>query len=398
MNRLLGYDNEYLKKIGGYTTAKEIGNQPRLWMETLEIVRDKKSCIEGFLSKAFNHEDLRIIFTGAGSSAFVGQSVIPFLDKKLKYKVEDIATTDIVSHPDHFLDSEIPTIIISCARSGNSPESVAAIKLAKDIVDNLYHIVLTCNPDGELAKMAKEDDNDMTILMPEDSNDQGFAMTGSFTSMVLASILLFSLDEIDGLTPQVERVADAGERILNEAPKALIDIAKLDYDRTVYLGAACLYGLARESALKLLELSAGKVATSYDSCLGFRHGPKSIMNEKTLLIVYLASDSYAREYELDLLREIHEQNSETKVIVISDYSDDKLRDVSDYCFCINSEEEYYSDDCMLLFDYILYAQIIALQKSIELGISPDNPCPDGSVNRVVKGVIIHPHNKNQTVS
>lgn len=398
MNRLLGYSEEKLKEVLGYITAVEISNQPRLWEETYEIIKNREDELRNFLDRAFKYNNLRIIFTGAGSSAFVGESVVPYLNKKLKNKVEAIATTDIVSHPSHFLDSSTPTLIISCARSGNSPESVAAIDLAKKIVDNLYHVVLTCNPKGELACLAKEDDNDIMVLMPEDSNDQGFAMTGSFTTMVLSSLLIFSLDELNSIEKHIEKIVKNGKNILIDNVRVLQEISKWHFDRAVYLGSASLNGLARESALKMLELTSGKVSTSYDTSLGFRHGPKSIVDDKTLIVMYFSNDFYARKYELDLLKEVYLQEGEKKLIAISDYKDEEVERLCDYILYVNNEKEEYLDDCYLIFNYILNAQILALYKSIESGISPDNPSPDGSVNRVVKGVIIHPYNKVETIS
>ncbi|WDV47165.1 SIS domain-containing protein [Clostridiaceae bacterium M8S5] len=384
----IGYSDNKLDKLGAKITACEICNQPQIWRDTFQKIKDNKSIIKKFLDRALEHKDTRIILTGAGSSAFVGESVALYLNSVLDYKVETIESTDIVSHPEYYLKKDVPTLLISCARSGNSPESVATAKLAEQIIDNLYHLALTCNEEGELAKFCNSK-NDLVLLMPEESNDKGFAMTGSFTAMVLASLLIFNLEKLDIFKEHINRVADLGDRILNDSVDILKELSMQDVDRIVYLGSGGMKGLARESALKVLELTSGQIATTYDSCLGFRHGPKSIVNDKTLLIIYLSNDSYARKYEMDFLEEISNQKGDHKILSITGYEDDVVRNNSDYYISIDSDKKEYEDDIFLLFDYILNAQMLAVYQSIKLGVKADDPSPSGNVNRVVKGVIIH---------
>ena len=86
---------------------------------------------------------------------------------------------------------DFPTLLVSFARSGNSPESVASVQLAEQIVSDLYQITITCAKDGKLAKQAVNNDKNLLLLMPEKSNDHGFAMTGSYTCMALTALLVF---------------------------------------------------------------------------------------------------------------------------------------------------------------------------------------------------------------
>lgn len=383
--------------INKYTTTKEIRQQPRLWEETYKIIKNNCENIEEFLNKVTREENIKIIFTGAGSSSFVGESVAPYLDKNLDCKVEAIATTDIVSHPLHYLNKSTPTLLISCARSGNSPESVAAVKLAEEVVDNLYQIILTCNPDGKLAEESKNNDKSLLILMPEDANDQGFAMTGSFTTMVLSSILIFNLYRIEEFETIIKDLKVNGEKVLNGYEKLISDISNHYFNRAVFLGAASLQSLARESALKLLELTSGNIETSYNSPLGFRHGPKFIVNDETLLVIYLSNDVHARKYDVDLLKEISSEEGNNKILVMSDYNDDTIKEFSDYFIHINDDNRKFEDDIFLIFNYILSTQMLSLYKSVELGINPDNPSPNGNLNRVVKGVTIYPYLEAQTI-
>ncbi|MFX0560369.1 SIS domain-containing protein [Tepidibacillus infernus] len=389
MRQLFGYDEEYLKSISGYVTAKEIRQQPRLWKETLDIVKGNKDSIDAFLNKVLNKDNIRIIFTGAGTSAFIGESIVPYLNKKVPGKFESIATTDIVSNPENYLFANIPTLLVSFARSGNSPESVATVDLAKQIVNELYQIVITCNSEGDLAKKSQNDPNSLLLLMPEDSNDQGFAMTGSFSSMTLAALLIF--ENFEEIEQEINLIINNGEKILENIAPLIKALAENDFNRVIYLGSSSLKGLATESALKTLELTKGELVATYDSSLGFRHGPKTIINNQTLVVSYISSDEYTRKYEIDLLKELASEKDYHKLIAVSYEKNQEIESLVDDYIYISDKVEVYKDDVYLIFNYVLMAQMFALFKSIQLGYTPDNPCPDGSVNRVVKGVNIHPY-------
>lgn len=364
-------------------TMEEIHQQPRLWQETFNIVASRKSEIESFLEKIYKQGCSRVILTGAGSSAFVGTSVAPYLNRVSGYQFESIPTTDIVSSPQNYL-LDIPTLLISFARSGNSPESVATFQLANQLISDINHIIITCNPEGQLAQNAGQ--ADLLLLMPPDSNDQGFAMTGSFTTMALATLLIFNLDRLSDLNGDIDLICSLGQKILDNQLYSQIasDVSK----RAVFLGSSTLNGLAQESALKMLELTAGRVATSSNSALGFRHGPKSFLNRDTIVFFFLSQDDYARQYEIDLIREMADEN-EIMVAAILPKQDPEVEALVDYSVCL-AEENLLEDDVFLLFPYVIFAQRLALLKSVEMGIDPDNPSPSGKVNRVVRGVKFYP--------
>ncbi|MFM9634939.1 SIS domain-containing protein, partial [Streptomyces galilaeus] len=85
-------------------------------------------------------------------------------------------------------------------------------------------------------------------------------------------------------------------------------LAELPMQRLVYLGAGSLKGYAQEAALKLLELSSGKVMGYFESPLGFRHGPKSLVDEKTFIVLFSSNNSYTKQYDTDLLHELSSDN------------------------------------------------------------------------------------------
>lgn len=215
-------------------------------------------------------------------------------------------------------------------------------------------------------------------------------MTSSYSNMYLATYLAFNLDKLEEITATIDKVCAAGEEFLTTNYKLAQNIVdEFDFNRIVYLGNLALKGVAQESALKMLELTAGRVATMYDSPLGFRHGPKSIIDDRTLTIVYLSDDEYRRKYEIDLIKEMGPQRKKNRVVVVMNTPCEGLDSLVDYQVHFNIGEA--CENIFLGLDFVIFAQTVAVLKSLSMGITPDNPCPTGEVNRVVKGVTLYPY-------
>ena len=137
----------------------------------------------------------------------------------------------------------------------------------------------------------------------------------------------------------------------------------------------------------MLELTAGKTVAVFDTPLGFRHGPKSIIDDSTLTVVYVSNDEFTYKYELDLIKEISSQRKGNKLAVVSDKHSDELSSLADYYYAYNTGNN--SNNVELGLAYITFAQTLSTLKSLSMGITPDNPCPSGEVNRVVKGVTLY---------
>lgn len=377
---------EEWKELDGLNTASEIDQQPRLWKEIPQIFNEKKEEIKKFLENEFIEKDVDVVFTGGGTSDYVGQVIAPYLARNAKGNFYAIPSTDLVSNPYMYLKKERPTILVNFARSGNSPESVASVNLANQLLDKVFHVFITCNPDGELAKISDKSENTLTLLMPEGSNDKSFAMTSSFTCMAITSMLLFDVDNFDKNIEELSVFANAAEKILENAYEVLKDTIDFDYERVVYLGSGPYKGIAKEAALKILELTRGKVVSLSESTMGFRHGPKSILNDNTVSFVFLPKEKYAYKYDLDIAKEMHHNQGDHRVVVFSNHLDKELEENSDQVISIDLDLE---NDVYIGILYILYAQVFALHSSIKHGINPDNPNPAGVVNRVVQGVIIY---------
>ncbi|WP_373600958.1 SIS domain-containing protein [Paraclostridium bifermentans] len=387
--KILGIELKDLENCKGINTANEIVQQPDVWREATKNLYDNKSNIKKFIENFLEKENGRVILTGAGTSAFAGETCEPYLTKTIGKRVEAIATTDLVASPKNYFVKNIPTLLISFARSGNSPESVHAVNLANELVEDFYQIIITCNEDGKLAINTKDDNNSLLLLMPSKTNDLGFAMTSSFTTMVLSCIGIFNIETIDTFVSDTEKLAISVEKFIDSNIDKIQKLVNEDFERIIYLGSSTSKGIARESALKVLELTAGKVNASYDTPLGFRHGPKSVINNESVTIIYISNDKYTRLYDVDLAKEMLAHRKEDKVILVGCNIEDELRDKANYVFELEKINYDIADEALLPLQQIIFGQILSFLKSESLGITPDNPCPTGEVNRVVQGVVLH---------
>ncbi len=372
---------------GAFHTVSEILQQPGLWQSTFELLVRKQKSLVAFLEEVFAYDDIEIILTGAGTSAFIGDILEGPFQKNTEKRTCAVATTDLITHPEHHFHCDTPTLLISFARSGNSPESLAAVQLANSFCKTVFHLIITCSASGKLV-IGSNDRPTFVFLMPPEANDQGLAMTGSFSSMLLAGLLISRIDQLNNLQPQVRQLFEYGNHILEHYSDKLRDIAKLEFDRAVFLGSGPLYGTARESHLKMQELTDGKIICKYDSFLGFRHGPKVVISPLTLLVYLFTNNEYAHRYEVDLVHAINDGEKGLYRIGISELAIPELG--LDLAITLGNNDTTPVDEEFLAVCSILPAQILSFFKSLHCGLEPDSPSQNGSITRVVEGVTIYP--------
>lgn len=359
---------------GGAHTASEIAQQPAVW-------RQLSTCLNALPEAALNslHDLLQdantlVLLTGAGTSAYAGKLVADQLNAVWPAQIRALATTTLLSHPALYLSAGRRLLLVSFARSGNSPESQAAVELLRKQSPGARFLNITCNAEGRLARDGAGQADTINLVLPDACCDQGFAMTSSFTTMVLAALSVLGADAPGVAAQRVEQLAALAERWLSTQAADWHALGQRDFQRIIYLGGGPLEALAREAALKVLELSGGRILALANSPLGFRHGPKSVLNQDSLVVLFRSQDTHARLYDQDLLGELRRDQVAGAVIAIDARAlgaDDGL------------------SDAWLAVCYVLFAQVLALHQSLRLGLTPDNPFPNGTVNRVVQGVTIH---------
>ncbi|MFH8487549.1 SIS domain-containing protein [Streptomyces longisporoflavus] len=367
---------------GAVHTHREIHQQPRLWAEMASRMAKERAALDTFLAPLLAEDRLRIVLTGAGTSAYAGQIVRAALRGTTGRAVEAVATTDITATPlACFEERDRPTLLVSFARSGNSPESIAATEIADQLLDNCAHLVITCNAEGSLAARHQDRTDSYVLLTPPEAEDQGFAMTSSLTCMLLGALHSLGGSRIRGL----DGCADSATALLSgDIPDKIAELTDRAPDRFVYLGSGALQALASESALKLLELTGGAVAALSDSSLGFRHGPKAFLTQRTAAVVYVSNDPYTRQYDLDIFRELSTGLPAGQVVAVAGRPDGLP---AKHTWLVDGMAD--ADDATLALPAVLCAQLVSLAASLACGMRPDNPFPDGEVNRVVQGVTIH---------
>jgi tagatose-6-phosphate ketose/aldose isomerase len=380
----LGISQERLEKSGGYWTAREISQQPTLWPLIEGLIAADAAASRAFLDPLMRRRDLRIVLTGAGTSSFVGECLVLALAGKSGLRVDSVATTDLVGSPMSWLKPEVPTLLVSFARSGSSPESVAALNLAEQCVQDCHHLIFTCNAEGALYRLGKNTRNTRIVLLPEETNDRGFAMTSSFSGMLLAAAMTFDLFASDA--ESVAQLARSAGEVLAGTLPLISTLVRERFERIVYLGSNALKGLAREAALKTLELSDGQVVAISDTPLGFRHGPKTIINGKSLVVVLLCNDTYTRRYEVDLLNELRADGVAGRVLALTAQPMQDPGSADD----VAVSGAGAASDLALCLPYAAFAQSLAFMQSLSLGLTPDVPNARGIVSRVVQGVTIYP--------
>ncbi len=384
---VLGEKPDYWKQLGAHHTASEIQQQPGLWKESFQKVLSHKKQLHDFLEKVYAIPDLEIILTGAGTSAFIGEILAGPFQYHTKKKTSAYATTNLITHPQHFFDSNRPLLLVSFARSGNSPESVAAVDIANKYCSKIFHLIITCSPSGRLALSAGKQQS-LVFLLPEQANDQGLAMTGSFSCMLLAGLLIARINELPFLEQQVDQLCSYGERILTHYTDDIRKAAKLDFDRAVFLGSGPLYGTAHESHLKVQELTDGQTICKFDSFLGLRHGPKVVITPRTIVCYLFSNDHYAHQYEIDLLHSINEGEKGLCQIAISEHAG-TIKEMVNLSIVLSDKESSSLQEDFLSICSVVPAQLLGFFKSLELGLEPDQPSRNGTITRVVQGVTIY---------
>jgi tagatose-6-phosphate ketose/aldose isomerase len=379
----LGYTTADLNQNGAIHTAREISQQPALWKKIYQQTERQKNDILAFFKTT--RATKRIILTGAGTSAFIGRSLKGSFLKNWGIVTEAISCTDIVSHPKDYFHPDIPTLLVSFARSGNSPESSAAVVFADDICKTCYHLIITCNEEGLLA-LQKTKNEKYVFHLPKEANDQSLAMTSSYSGMLLAGKLLSDMEHLAQASHSIDVISGYAENTINSFTSEFKRLADLDFKRAVFLGSGPFYGTAMESQLKLQELTDGRVVCKNDSYLGFRHGPKAVIDNTTLVAYIFSNNPYALKYEKDLVSAMKKGKKPFFEIGISETVLDDVK--LDFHFAFSDNGTAVEEDFLAIAS-VVPSQMLSFFKSLELGLKPDSPSTTGAITRVVEGVHIY---------
>jgi tagatose-6-phosphate ketose/aldose isomerase len=193
--------------------------------------------------------------------------------------------------------------------------------------------------------------------------------------MLLTALACLDVTAVNDLPAVIRSLADSGSTILNYN----LDITRPE--RAVFLGSGAFQGTARESALKVLELTAGRVITSWDSTLGFRHGPKAVVDDQTAVYIFLSSHPLTRKYDQDIAVEIRAQFPTIRVTTIGEIVDDS--ETPDIAFGTALDDVWTTPIAVLL------AQRLSVAWSKSLDLDVDDPFGGRNLTRVVANVQLY---------
>jgi len=386
LSELLALAEEEKKRRGLLYTPHEIAQQPGTWGTTCMICLDRSADISRYLSDNSSETPPKVILVGAGTSDYVGAAVQNLFAKEWRCESAAIPSTDLLTNLDDVIRTDRRYLWISFSRSGESPEAVAVLGAAIARFPLVRHIVITCNEHSRLVREFGGRLDVLPIVLSERVNDRGLAMTSSFSNMVVAGHCLAHVRSPKVYTDTLHHIAAAAERFISPCADLAARLAKQRPTKVCFLGTGPLKAVARESALKVLELTAGRVHTFCDSYLGLRHGPLSAVDDGTLVVGFISGDERRRCYELDLLEELKQKRLPGLMVAVCPFLTDRICTVSDEA--ISLEVGQVSDDYRPIID-VIFAQLLGLFASVELGVRPDTPSANGAITRVVPPITIY---------
>ena len=387
-NQLYGKGKEFFESRTCADTSREIAHQPDMWRKLGSYLNEAKQEIGSYMDKLGPLKNYRILLAGAGSSGFVGRAVAGFVAQKAGLHCEAVHTTDIVSAPEAFLFADTPTLLVSFGRSGNSPESVGAVEYARKIIKDLHEIAIVCDGSSRLANTTRESKKGLLLIMPEGTNDKGFAMTSSVSCMLLAGFAALLHKDIEKISKDIQALAGHVEKSFADMAKAAALCAEWNYNRAWFIGSGPLAAISHEGALKIMELTNGQVVAGHNNSPEFRHGPKTVLNPTTYTVHFTSNRDFTARYDLDLIKEIYDQKSGNKVVAITSGKNPVQADVS-----VTYMDEGFEciADVAVGIQGLVFMQLVSMYASIALDVPTDNPSPSGLVNRVVQGVTVYPY-------
>jgi len=383
---LLAAPADEQSRRGYLHTLREIAQQPYTWIETARNLAPRAGELRSALDHVANGRHGLLVLTGSGSSLYAGECLAPGLRSALGIPVHAVASGELLTHPHGHLPRTGPLLVVSFARSGNSPESEAVLEGLRANPD-CRHLVITCNRHGRLAARGIGDPRVTTVVLDDKTCDRSLVMTSSFTNMVLAGRLLGLTADPGDYEERALRLAGLAAQVLLRHGDGLAAAARSDFRSAVYLGSGGRYGSAREAALKMLEMTAGRVMTFPETYLGLRHGPMAALDGRALVVCFLSSDAVARAFEVDLVRELKRKGLGARTVLVGADVPADLVSPGDVAVDVPGLASVADDDVPILD--VLVGQLLAFFRCLATRLRPDSPSDDGVISRVVEGFAIH---------
>jgi tagatose-6-phosphate ketose/aldose isomerase len=372
-------------------TPGEILQQPNTWATTFLNFQQRHTEIEAFLKSAGvgpgSKRDTIVFLVGAGTSDYIGRSVAKVLRRKWQCEVTPVASTDLLTGFEDYIVPGRRYLWISFSRSGDSAEGVAVLEKALREHPDIFHLVVSCNAAGKMIREHRQNPMVFGLVLDDAVNDRGLAMTSSYSNMVVCGQCLANLWTPKEYEAILHAMISGAEKLLEKGADCAAELAEGPYTNVCFVGSGALKAVASESALKVSELTAGRIRTMSESTLGLRHGPMAAMNGQTLFVAYISSDRRRLEYEIDLLKEIGSKAVVPTRVAVGLETSDEIAAAAD-CVLTPGLNLSIPDLYRPPLD-VIFPQMLGLFFSIHCELKPDTPSPNGDISRVVQNVQFH---------
>ncbi len=391
LQALLGLTQEERTERGLCHTPREICQQPETWLGTQRLFQERKAELRSFLKTSgvgYGPSAPVVFLIGAGTSDYIGRALENILRQRWGCEVWAVPSTDLLTNLEDYLIPGRQYFWISFSRSGESSEGVAVLRRALRDYRQIRHLVITCSASGTMTELCSgRPDQALAFVLDEAVNDRGLAMTSSFSNMIVAGHCLAHLSNLAEYGGVLESMVEAGGRFLCQAAEKVSWLAELGCPKACFVGSGTLAAVAKESALKLLELTAGKIHTMSESVLGLRHGPMSALDANTLFVLFMSGHDPRQKYELDLLKEIREKQLGRVIVALTAQKSDAVETLSDHVLSLDLPPGF-ADEYRPPVD-IIFGQLLGLFCCLNEGLQPDRPSPHDAISRVVSHVNIY---------
>jgi len=379
---LLGKSIEVQKQLGYFHTLREICQQPSTWLRTCALLKGHVAAMKRSFANIRS-----LTLTGSGSSEYAGDCVRMPLQNELGVVAQAVAGGELLLHGSKALAPGRPGLMVSLARSGDSPESAGVLNLMLRAEPEIRHVVLTCNDAGSLARTYRDNPRVLVIALDQETNDRGLVMTSSFTNLVLAARFAGLLDQEARYESLCEQLSATASQFISSHIGDISKISRKVFNRAVFLGSGSRFAAARECALKMLEMTAGRVSTMCESYLGVRHGPMSFIHKDTLIVCFLSSDPTLRAYESDLMRELDQKELGLLKVVIGESIPAKILRKDDLGLECDGLRQIGDENAPVID--VIAGQLLAFFRCMAEGLRPDSPSEGNVINRVVQTFALH---------
>lgn len=336
----------------GRHSLQEISSQPRAWSAALAAVRERGKDIDALFRGRDPVEEVLVL--GCGSSYYLSLSAAHSFQKFLGLPARAVPSSEAIFYPEAVYPRHRRLLVVGVSRSGETTETVVALRRAAAL-SGVRLLSVSCRPDSGFADLGG-----VHLALPE-SDETSVVMTRSFSSMLLALQAVAALASGDARRLKVLASLPAAASSVLEAARPVAE--RLGADRSlrrfVFLGSGPLYGIASEGMLKIKEMALTD-SEAYHS-LEYRHGPKSIADEATL-VVGLLSEA-ARDEEVKLLSELGSLGARNLVVGPAVNGADNLVPLPG-----EGLDEWLRSPLA-----VIPLQLLACHRALSFGLDPDQP-------------------------